>query len=207
MTRLIRSVAPCAFAIAAAICAAPASANLVVNGDFENDFVGWTVVPDVRIGTSEAYRTYAFGSGDTGTGKFAAFGSGNATELGSISQVVDTVAGQTYSLTFSYGIYNRDSKVQAMQVTIGGSTFDLAPPAPTNNLSNLLQPFAFQFAATGPSTLIGFSDLSTDTISVDGLLDDIRVVVSQVPAPGSMALLGVGLLAYLGFARRRAARA
>ncbi len=207
MHRPFRSIAPFAFAFAAAIAATPASANLVLNGDFENDFVGWTVVPDALIGTSEAYRTFAGGSGDTGTGKFAAFGSGNATELGSISQLIDTVAGQTYSLTFSYGIFNRDAKLQAMRVTLGGATFDLAPPTPTNNLANVLQPFAFQFAATGPATLIGFSDLSTDTISVDGLLDDVRVVALQVPAPGSMALVGVGLLVCLGLAWRRAARA
>lgn len=207
MPHPFRSVAPCALALAAAIVVTPVSANLVVNGDFENDFAGWSVVPDVRIGTSEAYRTFAFGSGDTGTGKFAAFGSGNATELGSISQVIGTVAGQAYSLTFSYGIFNRDSKVQAMQVTVGGATFDLAPPSPTNDLTFVLRPFEFQFAAAGPSTLIGFRDLSADTVSVDGLLDDVRVVALQVPAPGSMALVGIGLLAGLGLAWRRAARA
>lgn len=205
MHRTSRAVALCTVLLAATISCAPACASLVLNGDFENDLVGWTFVPDVRIGTGEAYRDRAGATGDTGTGRFASFGSGDATALGSLSQAIATVAGESYALTFSYGAFSTLQRVQSLRVTIGATSFDITTPVASGNLANVLQPYSFLFAASDSSTTITFSDRSADTISVDGLLDDVRV--AAVPTPGAIALIGAGLLGLFAAGRRRVARA
>ena len=198
-----RSLATCVTVLAAA--AGPASANLVLNGDFESDLVGWVAVPRVVTATRQRYRDLAGATGDTGTGRFASFGSANDPALGSLSQVIATVVGESYALTFGYGAYSNLALAQALRVTIGGTSYDITTPPPSGDLAKVLQPYAFQFTASDTSTLIAFSDRSAATVSVDGLLDDVRVLA--VPLPGALAMLGAGLLAWLALGRRRAVQA
>ena len=203
MYRGYRSLAMCVGVLAAA-AAGPASANLIVNGDFESDLTGWIAVPRVVTETSERYRDLAGATGDTGTGRFVSFGSANDTALGSLGQAIATVVGESYALTFGYGAYTNLGLAQALRVTIGATSYDITTPAPSGDLAKVLQPYAFQFTASDPSTLITFSDRSSVTNSVDGLLDDVRVLA--VPLPGAFALLGAGLLAWLAFGLRRTAK-
>jgi hypothetical protein len=207
MNRDVRVLALCVGVLAVST-AVPASANLIVNGDFENDLNSWSVVQRAQIETSQRYRDLAGATGDTGTGKFMSFGSANDPALGSVSQTIATVPGESYALTFSYGVFSVGRRAQSLRVTIGATVFDITPDdsLTTANLSALLQPYAFQFAASDQSTTITFSDRSAVTIAVDGLLDDVRVVAAQVPTPGSIALVFAGLLACFGFAGGRGAR-
>ena len=156
--------------------------------------------------TSQRYRELAGATGDTGTGRFASFGSANDPALGSLSQTIATVAGESYVLTFGYGgySYSTTSQDQSLRVTIGATTRDITTQELNRDLAKVLQPFSFQFAATGSSTLIAFNDLSKDTVAIDGLLDNVRV--ETVPLPGALPLVGAGLFAWLALARRRAAK-
>ncbi len=203
MNRDVRVAALCVGLLVAS-AAAPASANLIVNGDFESDLAGWIAVPRVVTETSQRYRDLAGATGDTGTGRFASFGSANDAALGSLSQAIATVVGESYELTFGYGAYTILGRLQSLRVTIGATSYDITASAPSSDLAKVLQPYSFQFAASDPSTLITFSDRSSVTNSVDGLLDDVRVLA--VPLPGAFALLGAGLLAWLAFGLRRTAK-
>jgi hypothetical protein len=184
-----------------------ASANLVVNGDFENDLNSWTAVQRVVTETSQRYIDLAGATGDTGTGRFASFGSANDPALGSLSQTIATVAGESYVLTFGYGGFSyvtTSSRNQALRVTIGATTRDITTQELNRDLAKVLQPFSFQFAAAGSSTLIRFSDVSSETLAIDGLLDNVRV--ETVPLPGALALLFAGLFAWLAIGPRRTAK-
>ena len=194
------------FLVGGVVWNSAANANLVVNGDFENDLNSWTAVQRVVTETSQRYIDLAGATGDTGTGRFASFGSANDPALGSLSQTIATVAGESYVLTFGYGgySYSTTSQDQSLRVTIGATTRDITTQELNRDLAKVLQPFSFQFAATGSSTLIAFNDLSKDTVAIDGLLDNVRV--ETVPLPGALPLVGAGLFAWLALARRRAAK-
>lgn len=194
------------FLVGGVVWNSSANANLVVNGDFENDLNSWTAVQRVVTETSQRYRDLAGATGNTGTGRFASFGSANDPALGSLSQTIATVAGESYVLTFGYGGFSAVTtsiRDQALRVTIGATTRDITTQELNSDLAKVLQPFSFQFAATGSSTLIAFSDLSKDTVAIDGLLDNVRV--ETVPLPGALPLLGAGLFAWRALGRRRAA--
>jgi hypothetical protein len=88
-------------------------------------------------------------------------------------------------------------------VTIGATTRDITTQELNRDLAKVLQPFSFQFSASGSSTLIAFSDVSKETLAIDGLLDNVRV--EAVPLPGALPLVGAGLFVWLALGRRRAA--
>ena len=205
MKRKISAIA-IGFLVGGVVWNSSANANLVVNGDFESGLNSWTAVDRVVTETSQRYRELASATGDTGTGQFASFGSANLPG-GSLSQTIATVAGESYVLTFGYGGFRSvttSSQDQTLRVTIGETTRDITTQELNSDLAQLLRPFSFQFAATGSSTRIAFSDLSAVTEAIDGLLDN--VTVETVPLPGALPLLGAGLFAWLALARRRTAK-
>jgi hypothetical protein len=141
---------------------APAqAANLVSNGDFETgDFTGWTV---------NANST-GVGSGANGTN--TAF-LGNVGGLGSLSQILTTVVGETYTL--SYDFLSDGGTPNQFQVQVNGTIlFDQ-----TNIPAQAFTPYSFNFVGTGVDT-IQFNERNDPSFLQ---LDNVVVDVAAVPEP------------------------
>ena len=181
-----------------ACAAAPASANLLQNGSFENALsaADWNIVGNaVRTDKSP----YPFIASD---GFWAInFNSGDSTPNGVLSQTFSTVAGQQYDLSFAFGKWAFGGGTASLQVEVisGGAVVldQLVSDSTGSEGAEVWNSYQFAFTATDASTTLRFTDRSNATASFDTILDNVVVV----PAPGAAALLAVGGL--LAGRRRR----
>ncbi|MYM65401.1 PEPxxWA-CTERM sorting domain-containing protein [Pseudoduganella sp. FT55W] len=190
-----------------AFAAAGASAtDLVTNGSFEDGGAGWGSTQTTGFAPVSAYINCCGidGSGYPGVNGVAAafFGWGQMTG-GTIFQDLATVAGNTYTVNFSYGAIS-GSALQTMTVEASNGqsllgSLDVSAYG-THNQAALVSPYSFTFVATSSSTHLLFRDTSVNTDSTDGMLD--MVSVTAVPEPGTYAMLLAGL-GLVGFAARR----
>ena len=165
-------------------------ANLLVNGTFEADPIasaaipGWVTTPQTNFANSQGYNSpQVGGSGDSDTGGFVAFGSGEQPG-GTLSQTFLTTPGQTYSLTFLYGAFGFGAP-QSLEVSAG--TLDtIVTSTATSNLSTLFSQHSFQFTANSANTTLTFRDVSASGVSTDGLLDSVDVEPAPSPVSGSV---------------------
>ena len=182
-------VVPFIAAIAAFGLSAPANAaqELVTNGGFESgNFSGW-----LQSGITS--RTFVCGcehSGTVGAGLGAPFGEGI------LSQVITTVPGQTYDVSF-WLAYDPSSVLDSFNFDWGGDTrLILGFGAGTFDYS--LE--SFQLIATDTATQIRF-DYRNDRAL--WYLDDVSVkATNAVPEPGTWMLMLLGFGA-AGIALRR----
>ncbi len=192
MTRLLRFAA--VLALVAGCSMFSFAGELVTNGGFETgDFTGWTLGGNCgsfcNVTTTHPHSgMYSAQLGPVGSD-------------GTLSQTLSTVAGDTY--TFSFWLSTLDNGTpndfsayfDGMQVL---NFTNLAVPGglPYTN-------FVFDEVASSNSTVIQF-DFRNDPSF--WYLDDVSVTGPSgggtVPEPGSIALLGTGLLA-LGIAGRK----
>lgn len=182
------------------VSAATASASsIVTNGDFQTgDFTGWTV--NTAVDTNHPWEIV-----QSGSNFYASTGcegpeciQGNTTQNASLIQLLNTVAGQSYTLTFDYS--GGDGTPNALEVDFGNTdVVDL------HNTSDTISTYTYTVLATSNATFLEF--LGEQVPSYD-YLDNISVTANSAatPEPASLALFGSGLLGFVGIARRRTRR-
>ena len=196
-----------------ALCAAPASAAIVTNGNFEANSgvpTGWTVSSGTDI-SAFAAGAYIPCCGISGTpaelaNTIASFGAGNVANVSTLNQIISTIAGNVYTLTFDYAVFGGGSQTIFANVLNGMATIASTSVTQSAN-ANLATTFTSQslsFTATGSSTTLSFN-VDGVTNSVDGILDNVAVVTA-VPesATWMMIIIGFGVAgSTLRYRRRR----
>ncbi len=181
-----------AIALLVMLSSAPLRAgNIVTNPGFETgDLTGW-------VFTAAASGTDFTVSSIDGahSGSFEAdFGGVSSGYYDTISQMLPTVAGQSY--TFSFWLASDDPEDNGQQVFWDGNSI--------LSLTNFAQGYVFYSfteAASTSSTTIAFAGYNTpawngvDDVSVDG--------ATSAPEPSSMILLGLGAVVFGAVRRRR----
>ena len=149
------------------------------NGSFESGITGWVASGNYGIAGS----IYKASDG----AQVAVFNWGQSTPNGSLSQTFGTVAGQTYGLSFDAGVLAFNYSEQRMQVTARGANEVLSKTVSVlGNASGASKWGArqsFTFVADGSATTVSFKDVSTTTLNVDLLLDNVQVTASAPTTP------------------------
>ena len=158
----------CVLSVCFAVRAAEAQ-SILANGSFEQNFTGWSVSGNQDIATGTA----------TQGSKCARFNAANKPPNAVLSQSLSTTPGQSYTLSFDYGVYSPVSlRQQRLQVTVQGNNVpvsQLISQSAFNVAAVQYVPNVFSFIADSTVTTLTFSDVSLSSDSVDSYVDNVQV--------------------------------
>lgn len=189
--------------------AGAAGANLIVNGGFErvnedsgqgahswqvyNQIPGWQTLS----GSGIEVQNNVAGTSFEGSSHVELDSDDNS----AMRQVIDTVSGGSYALTFAYsprpgsGVGSNGIELLWNGEAIG-TLFESGAGKSDTDWTQ----YSYVLVATGASSELGFRAIGTSD-SLGGYLDDVKV--NAVPEPVTMLLFGTGLAGLAGFARRK----
>ena len=184
------------------------AANLVVNGDFEANTVVSSTWDNYYVGSTGLTGWDVVGaSGDNVSLTAAGYlgqptqqldVSGDTDHAGSgIEQVLSTVAGQSYTLTFD--AYTGGTQYTGLYLAqIDGATVLSGITGDESSFTGGIVSYSYSFVASGATTKVGFINIDPYVSQVD------NVSVEAVPEPMTMAVLGLGAAAMLRRRNRKA---
>ncbi len=142
-----------------------ANAELILNGEFSGNIGAWVTTGQVEASSSRIN-----------------FNTNNSTNYGDARQTVDTVSGQSYTLTFEVGRSGTGSGTVGLDVqALDGATV-LANEVVTKTNANSWTSHSITFVATSDQTTILLDDVSTATVAIDVRADNISLMADGFTA-------------------------
>lgn len=182
---------------AVTMTASVAHATPFTNGDFEQQLSGWTYSGNLALATPVYFGA---GTATKNGNNMVAFNAGDQPANAVLTQTFDTIAGATYVVKFGYGMTNGERSQELDASVLDSDGTSLASLNAQEYRSGDLETFMFDFIAISSSSTLKFVDnANNDSNSLDGMLDNVSV--TNVPEPGTISLLALGVLG-LGISRR-----
>ena len=192
------------------LMAGAAGANLITNGAFQDDLLGWDAVGDVRVVDAGGFAALQ-GMDDN----FALFGELGTNGTSTLSQQFFAPRTNVLTVSFNWAFdsidFSRSRTDRFVSVlTSTGDVFDISMLDITSGGITLDSGFFQESFAiprfTGGDVVISFSLFEApgllSPISFAGI-DNVAVVAAPVPIPTTLLLLGSGLICVVGLSRRK----
>ena len=200
-------------AIAIAMSAPAMSAELINDGSFESGGLsnwhytnvgGGTAPVVIAYGQAGGYPTGAFGEAipaDAAAGSYALYFSSDTANPDSISQMVNVVAGQTYTLSFDYYVpqngYNNpyDASLSFLIDGVQAGTTLTTGSAGSNTPATTWEHFATSYTAMTTGTVnLDFQFRGLGNTAADFAVDKVSMQAVPEPATWAMMILGLGVV-------------
>ena len=120
-----------------------------------------------------------------------------------IAQTFVTTVGLSYTVTFGLSGENAAGD-ETLTVAADGTSFDyLLTPTGAGAVQRPFVTESFDFVASSALTTLSFIHTAGTGGNNDPLIDGVSVVATEVPEPGTSAMILIGLGALGGWSRRR----
>lgn len=169
--------------------------ELLVNGSFESNYLGWSAAGNQNIAVSASPYKSSHGT------KLVSFNGLNLPSNGVLSQAFATVPGKLHTVSFDSAVLAFNYNSQKLLVTITGQTNLLSQTVTiAGNGTGIIQwtKRSYSFLADSTLTTLTFKDTSASSTSIDLLLDNTSVtgppksvtIPTLAESPGTPSLTG-----------------
>lgn len=147
------------------------TSGVLANGSFESDLTSWTATGNQTVISISPYTP-------THGQNLVVFNGGQTSPNGILTQRVTTTPGQTYTLNFDVGAFAYNTNEQRLRVTVEGASTLVSQTVSVKGLGGGATKWVaktYTFTADSEVTTLTFADVSTNTNSIDLLLDHVVV--------------------------------